>query len=152
MKIAVVPRLPEQSGHSKDNLSSIFSQVVNSYYDQTSFMGGGRDKKTTGSSVTNLDMQRQTGPKKKLETIQYFDTAEKKTEEQPARSVVRIKEKTEVFNVPADEPSRKSSSRGRFRKKEYVDHRNDLVKQHEENLRKANSILSLVQTKEALPA
>ena len=103
--------------------------------------------------MTNLDMPRNTALKKKAETIQFFDNAEKKTEEQPTKSVVRIKDKTEVFNVPADEPSRRSMlSKGRFRRREHVDHKNDLVKQHEENMRRANSIMSLVQPKEAVPA
>lgn len=98
-------------------------------------------------------MPRNTAPKKKTETIQFFDNAQKKTEEQSTKQVVRIKEKTEVFTVPADEPSRRSTStRGRFRRKEHVDHRNDLLKQHEENIRRANSIMSLVQPKEAVPA
>jgi hypothetical protein len=122
--------------------------VVNSYYDQTSILGGGRDRRTTGSSVTNLDMPRNVQPKKRVETIQRFDGPDKKGDEHPTKTVVRIKDKTEVFEIPASEPSRKMSGKGRFRKKEHVDHRNDLLKQHEENLRKATSILNLVQPRE----
>lgn len=148
----MIPRLPEERNHSKDNLSSVFSQVVNSYYDQTSIMGGpgGKDRRTTASSLTNLDMPRNTQPKKVVECIKRFDVPEKKGDEQPAKSVVRIKDKTEVFEIPSNEPSRKSAGKGRFRKKEHVDHRNELLKQHDENLRRATSILSLVQPREAV--
>lgn len=112
--------------------------------------GGGRDRKTTTSSLTNLDMPRNAMPKKRVETIQRFDVPHKKNEEPSTKNFVRIKEKTEVFEIPSKESNRKSGSKGRFRKKEHVDNRNDLLKQHEENMRKASSILNLGQARQAI--
>lgn len=173
-----MPKLPSEFPH-KDNLSSVLSQAVNSVYDksiianqsmpghsmanQTSMFGGPHSKaRTVASSTINLELGRKQAPKKKVESIQRFDTqgqAQKKEEAAPMPST-KYSDQHDIYNKEGDKSfstvkgqiqKNTGGQKGRFRKKEFVDHRNELVKQHEDNLKKAQSVFQTL-AKEALPA
>lgn len=157
-KISVVPKLVEKP-HSKADSSAVISRAGDSAFDQMSLLGalGGpasqsRRPLTVGSSRTNLDMGKQNNqPKKKVETLIRFDVPQTdKRNEEPSSTVVRIKEEPQVFNIPNKDDEKSfvsgkgvSGAKGRFKKKEFVDLRNDTVKQHEDSLKTALRIQQL---------
>lgn len=158
-KVSVVPKLVEKP-HSKADSSAVYSRAGDSALDQISLLGalGGpvptsKRSFTAASSRTNLDLGKPNNlPKKRVETLVRFDVpgADKKQDE-PSSTVVRIKEEPTVFAIPTKEEERSTGTRGvggggRFKKKEFVDLRNDVVRAHEGSLKTALAIQALTGT------
>ena len=132
------------------------SQTQNA--NQTSFFGGKESKpRTIGSSTINLEMGKDKPQKRKQETIQRFDTQGTAQKKEEAGLALKPSEAShDIYTQLGDSKTKgvkspKGSQKGRFKKKEFIDHRNEVVRQHEDNLRKAQTIERMVG-KEALPA
>lgn len=124
----------------------MLSQAVNSVVDNASIIGQNDyvksgNRRTGGtviSAAVTLDTVRNLPRNtKKAETIHRFDAGEKRKEEvkQPTS---RQKEREPVEIEMPSEKGKKGS--GRFKKKEFVDQRNELMKNHAENLSRAQLV------------
>lgn len=141
----MVPALPTgNSGLAGKELSALLNQTMNSFNEASLTMREGKRGGTTvASNALTLDNYSRQAPKppQRVEKIVRFD-GEKKFTSQATALVVAEPPSEESRAQLQQAGKQKAGGKGRFKKRSVADNRNDLLREHEENLRRAKAILA----------
>jgi len=143
-QVAVVPKLPAgNSGLTGRELSALLNQTVSSFNEGSLTLREGRKAGTTVlSSALTLDAysRQPTKPVQRTEKLTRFD-GDKKFAVQPTALKVAEQPSEESRGAVQRAGNRSSGKKPRFKKRSVTDTRNELLREHEENLRRAKAVL-----------